>query len=184
MKKHIAIVNGSLRKQSFNQSIVDYIKSVLESKGYSVTQLDISKLPLINQDYEFPAPVEVAAIREDVKKADALWLVTPEFNGSVPAPLKNFLDWISRPVTKGVFGAPDFVFGKLVAISGAAGRSKAALVMNELQGLLTRMAMKPLETMGGIALPAEAFQTGLLTLSDEDRKVFNYQVEKFIEALK
>ena len=63
MTKHVAIVNGSLRKQSFNQSIVNYVKSVLEAKGCTVTQLNISNLPLMNQDIEFPAPAAVSAIR-------------------------------------------------------------------------------------------------------------------------
>ncbi len=184
MSKNITFINGSLRKGSFNQSIIDYIKSSLETKGYSISQLEISNLPFINQDIEFPAPASVSAIREEVKKADALWIVTPEYNGSVPGPLKNMLDWISRPVERGVFGAPDFVKGKLVAISGASGNSAASLVMNELKGLLTRMAMNPLDEMAGITLPTEAFQTGELTLSSENKKLFDDQIEKFLEALK
>jgi NAD(P)H-dependent FMN reductase len=179
ISKHIAIVNGSLHKGSFNQSIVDYVKSALEAKGYSVTQLNISNLPLINQDIEFPAPEPVAALREEMKKSDALWIVTPEYNGSVPGPLKNMLDWISRPVEKGVFGAPDFVKGKLVAISGASGRSAASLVLNELRGLLGRMAMDPLEEMTGIALPPDAFQTGKLFLSEEHKSLLDHQYFRF-----
>lgn len=183
MSKNIAIINGSLRKESFNQSIVNYIKSTLKSKGYFVTQLIISNLPLMNQDIEFPAPSSISAIREDVKKADALWIVTPEYNGSVPAPLKNMLDWISRPVEPGTSGAPDFVSGKLVAISAAAGASAASLVMNELKGLLTRMAMNPLDTMAGISIPMEAFQTGKLILSEENKKLFDNQISRFLEVL-
>jgi len=183
MNKKIAMINGSLRKGSFNQTILEYIKSGLEAKGYEVTQLDISKLPLMNQDIEFPAPESVAAIREEVKKSVALWIVTPEYNGSVPAPLKNVLDWISRPVDPDVPGAPDFVNGKLVAISGAAGRSGASLVLAELKGLLQRMAMKPLEHTAGISLPMEAYETGKLILSDEHKKLFDEQINKFIEAL-
>lgn len=183
MTKNIAIVNGSLRKGSFNQSIVDYVKSTLESKGYSVTQLDISNLPLMNQDIEFPAPVAVSEIRKELKKADALWIVTPEYNGSVPGPLKNMLDWISRPVERGVFGAPEFVKGKLVAISGAAGRSAASLVLSELKGLLKRMAMSPLDETVGITLPMEAFQTGKLILTDEHKNIIDHVIEKFLVVL-
>ncbi len=183
MSKNIAMINGSLRKGSFNQSIVNYVKEALESKGYSVTQLDFSNLPLINQDIEFPAPAPVSAIRDEVKKADALWIVTPEYNGSVPGPLKNMLDWISRPVERGVFGPPDFVNGKLVAISGAGGRSATALVRDELKGLLGRMAMKPLDETAGISIPAEAYETGKLILSEEHKELFNNQIDKFLEKL-
>lgn len=183
MTKNIAIVNGSLRKGSFNQTIVDYIKSSLESKGYSVTQLNISNLPLMNQDIEFPAPEAVSKVREQLSNAAALWIVTPEYNGSVPAPLKNLLDWISRPVEMGVYGAPDFVKDKLVAMSGAAGKSKASLVINELTGLLGRMGMKPFEHTAGIELTMEAFQTGQLTLSEANKELFDNQIEKFLSAL-
>jgi len=183
MPKHIALVNGSLRRQSFNQSVADYVKSALASKGCTVTQLDISNLPLMNQDLEFPAPPAVSAIREEIKKADALWTVTPEYNGSVPAPLKNLLDWISRPVQQGDSGPPDFVEGKLVAMSGAAGRSAASLVLNELKGLLGRMAMKPMEQTAGVSIPAEAFRTGTFVLTEAHKKLFDRQVEHFLEEL-
>lgn len=183
MAKNIAFINGSLRKESFNQAIVEYVSSTLTKKGHRVKQLDISNLPLMNQDIEFPAPASVAAIREDIKNADALWIVTPEYNGSVPAPLKNVLDWISRPVDPNSFGAPEFVSGKLVAISGAAGRSKASYVLNELIGLLGRMAMNPLEEMVGIEIPMEAFQSGKLVLSEEQKQLLDHQVAAFLKEL-
>lgn len=59
MSKNILFINGSLRKKSFNQTLVDYIKSQLEKKGHRVEQLDFINLPLFNQDIEFPAPSEV-----------------------------------------------------------------------------------------------------------------------------
>lgn len=79
-------------------------------KGIETSFLDYSKLPFMSQDIEFPAPIEVEKVRNDVKGADALWIVTPEYNGSVPGALKNFLDWISRPVEvfqTGVFNLSD-----------------------------------------------------------------------------
>lgn len=183
MSKNILFINGSLRKESFNQTLVNYIKSELEMRDYATEQVDFSKLPLFNQDIEFPAPSEVQKVRDIVKKSDALWIVSPEYNGSFPGGLKNFLDWISRPVEQGVFGPPAFVKEKLVAISGAAGRSGAALVMQELTGLLKRMAMKPLEKTTGIVLPSEAFQSGKLVLSDEHKKELDKQINEFIKTL-
>lgn len=183
MKKNILLVNGSLRKASFNQSIVDYIKTELETKGYEAIQAVISDLPFFNQDIEVPAPSSVDRLREEMKSAIGLWIVTPEYNGSVPGALKNFLDWISRPVEQGVFGPPSFVKGKLVAVSGAAGRSGAALVMQELTGLLTRMALKPLEKTTGLILPTEAFQTGKFIISEEQKFDLNKQIDLFIKNL-
>lgn len=183
MSKKITFVNGSLRMGSFNQEIINYVQEQLSKKGFEVSQIEISSLPLMSQDIEFPAPAAIDAVREEVKSSDALWIVTPEYNGSVPGGLKNFLDWVSRPVEQGVFGAPEFVQGKLVAISGSAGRSGAALVMEELKGLLTRMAMAPLATTSGIVLPMEAFTTGKLILSDENKAQFDAQIEEFVASL-
>ena len=137
----------------------------------------------MNQDIEFPTPSEVEKVRTDVKEANALWIVTPEYNGSVPGPLKNFLDWISRPVEKGNFGAPEFVKGKLVAISGAAGKSEASLVIGEITGLLTRMGLNLLEEKVGLVLPTEAFQIGIFNLSDEQKAKLDNEVKLFVEKL-
>ena len=98
MNKKVLCVVGSLREKSFNRTVAEYISKRLEEKGIETSFLDYSKLPFMSQDIEFPAPIEVEKVRNDVKGADALWIVTPEYNGSVSGALKNFLDWISRPV--------------------------------------------------------------------------------------
>ena len=183
MNKNVLFVVGSLREKSFNRIVAEYISKKLEEKGIEISFLDYSKLPFISQDIEFPTPNEVVKVRNDVKNTDALWIVTPEYNGSVPGPLKNFLDWISRPVEKGNFGAPEFVKGKLVAISGAAGKSEASLVIGEISGLLTRMGLNLLEEKVGLVLPAEAFQTGVFNLSDEQKTKLDNEVKLFVEKL-
>ena len=183
MSKKVLFVVGSLREKSFNRTVAEYISKKLEEKGIETSFLDYSKLPFMNQDTEFPTPSEVEKVRTDVKNADALWIVTPEYNGSVPGPLKNFLDWISRPVEKGNFGAPEFVKGKLVAVSGAAGKSEASLVIGEITGLLTRMGLNLLEEKVGLVLPAEAFQTGVFNLSDKQKAKLDNEVKLFVEKL-
>lgn len=168
---------------SFNRTVAEYISKKLEEKGIEISFLDYSKLPFISQDIEFPTPNEVEKVRNDVKNADALWIVTPEYNGSVLGPLKNFLDWISRPVVKSNLGAPEFVKGKLTAVSGVAGRSEASLVIGEISGLLTRMRLNLLEEKVGLVLPAEAFQTGVFNLSDEQKAKLDNVVKLFVEKL-
>ena len=183
MSKKVLFVVGSLREKSFNRTVAEYISKKLEEKGIEISFLDYSKLPFISQDIEFPTPNEVVKVRNDVKNTDALWIVTPEYNGSVPGPLKNFLDWISRPVEKGNFGASEFVKGKLTAVSGVAGRSEASLVIREITGLLTRMGLNLLEEKVGLVLPAEAFQTGVFNLSDEQKAKLDNEIELFLEKL-
>ena len=70
-----------------------------------------------------------------------------------------------------------------MAMSGAAGRSAASLVLNELKGLLGRMAMKPMEQTAGVSIPAEAFRTGTFVLTEAHKKLFDRQVEHFLEEL-
>lgn len=183
MSKKVLFVVGSLREKSFNKTAAEYISKKLQEKGMETKFLDYSKLPFINQDIEFPVHNEVEKVRNEVKNVDALWIVTPEYNGSVPGPLKNFLDWISRPVEQGTFGAPEFIKGKLVAVSGAAGKSEASLVIGEISGLLTRMGLNVLEEKVGLVLPAEAFQTGIFNLSDGQKSKLDNEVKLFVEKL-
>ena len=83
MSKKVLFVVGSLREKSFNKTVAEYISKKLEEKGIETSFLDYSKLPFMNQDIEFPTPSEVEKVRNDVKNVDALWIVTPEYNGAV-----------------------------------------------------------------------------------------------------
>ena len=169
MSKKVLFVVGSLREKSFNRTVAEYISKKLEEKGIDTSFLDYSKLPFINQDIEFSTPSEVEKVRTDVKGANALWIVTPEYNGSVPGPLKNFLDWISRPVVKGNFEAP--------------GKSEASFVITEISNLLICMGLNLLEEKVGLVLLAEAFQTGIFNLSNEQKAKLNNEIELFLEKL-
>lgn len=64
-----------------------------------------------------------------------------------------------------------------------AGRSEASLVIAEISGLLTRMGLNLLEEKVGLALPAEAFQTGIFNLSDEQKVKLDKEIKVFIEKL-
>ena len=86
-------------------------------------------------------------------------------------------------IVKGNFGAPEFVKGKLVAVSGVAGKSEASFVITEISGLLTRMGLNLLEEKVGLSLLAEAFQTGVFNLSDEQRVKLDKEIKAFMEKL-
>lgn len=93
---HVAGIAGSLRKQSFNRGLLRAAVG-LAPVGMTIETLDIAPVPLYNADVEaagIPAPV--AALGERVRAADALLIVTPEYNFSVPGVLKNTIDWLSR----------------------------------------------------------------------------------------
>lgn len=93
---NIAVIVGSLRKESFNlktaKTLVD-----MAPESLSFDFLKIGDLPLFNQDIEDNPPQEWVDFREQIKAADGLLFLTPEYNRSVPGVLKNALDVGSRP---------------------------------------------------------------------------------------
>ncbi len=108
-------ISGSLRKGSYNSAALR-AAAELAPAGMTIDIFDrIRELPLYDEDLRqqgFPPAAE--ALREEIKAADALLIVTPEYNRSIPGVLKNAIDWASRP--------PEQPFqGKPIAIMGASG---------------------------------------------------------------
>lgn len=101
-KKTIGVIVGSLRKESFNRSIANYVVSVIPAE-YEVKFIDIKDIDMFNQDLEDNPPASWTRLREDVKSSDAYLFFTPEYNRSVPAVLKNVLDVASRPYGQNVW---------------------------------------------------------------------------------
>jgi len=96
MAKDIVVVVGSLRKESFNRKMANALRE-LAPASLKLEIVEIGQLPLYNQDLDANPPAEWRVFRERVKKADGVLFVTPEYNRSVPAPLKNAIDVGSRP---------------------------------------------------------------------------------------
>ena len=167
MKKILFII-GSLRAKSFNRQVANVAKEMIGNRA-EVQELDYSDLPLLNQDIEQPEPSVVARIREAVAEADGLWIFTPEYNMSYPGHLKNLLDWMSRPVKPMDYGTPTCINGKRVAISGAGGKAATAASRAKLTELLEFVKAKVIPQQVGIAVPAEAWGTDVLTLTDEQK---------------
>lgn len=182
MKKILMII-GSLRKNSFNLQLAKKIAEMLEEKT-QVSFLDYADIPFMNQDIEFPVPESVARVRQAVLEADGIWIVSAEYNFQIPGVLKNLLDWLSRPMAPGASRQSAATAGKIVTISGAAGRSGAAGVRKNLSALVQTMSMKPVAGMGtGVSLNAESFKSGKLNLSEENLAALQNQVDAFLTAL-
>ena len=71
----------------------------------------------------------------------------------------------------------------MVAVSGAAGKSEASLVIGEITGLLTRMGLNLLEEKVGLVLSVEDFQIGVFNLSDEQKDKLDNELKLFVEKL-
>lgn len=180
MKKILFFV-ASLRTKSFNRQIAIVAKEIIGNRA-EVQELDFSDLPLLSQDIEQPELEVVARIRKDVSEADGLWIFTPEYNMSYPGHLKNLLDWLSRPVKPMDYGTPTCINGKRVAISGAGGKAATADCRAKLTELLTFMKADVLKEQVGIAVPAEAWGTDVLTLTEEQKTELKVLADKLIEG--
>ena len=112
MSKTIGIITGSLRKNSFSGSIAEYVKEHAPT-GYTFKSIDISELPLYNQDYDGADPKEYTVFRNEVQALDGVLFITPEYNRSIPAALKNALDVGSRPYGSNVWnGKPGAIISQ------------------------------------------------------------------------
>lgn len=106
---------GSLRKGSFNRSLLRAAQQ-LAPEGMRIDSFEaLADIPPFNQDLEKTPPPAVVELKRQIREADAVLLVTPEYNYSVPGVLKNAIDWASRP-----YGDSAWT-GKPAAIMGASG---------------------------------------------------------------
>jgi chromate reductase len=92
----IAVIVGSLRKDSLNRKLATALES-LEHPQLSFKQLQIGDLPLYNQDDDDNQAESVKRLKFEVKSAQGLLFITPEYNRSIPGVLKNAIDHASRP---------------------------------------------------------------------------------------
>ncbi len=126
-------ISGSLRKGSYNSMALRAAQK-LAPAGIEIEIADIGAIPLYNDDTRAAGePQAVLDLRAKVRAADAVLLVSPEYNFSVPGVLKNTLDWMSRP--------PEPPFEeKCVAIMGAgAGPLGTARAQYHLRQVLVYM---------------------------------------------
>lgn len=118
-------ISGSLRRQSYNAGLLGAAVD-LAPDGVAVVPYGVHDLPFYNPDLERPGevPAAVRDFRAALTGADALLVATPEYNHSLPAVLKNALDWASRPVR---FEAPlaGLPVGLMGAATGAVGTARA-----------------------------------------------------------
>jgi chromate reductase, NAD(P)H dehydrogenase (quinone) len=109
-EKKIAVFVGSLRRDSLNRKMANALIS-LAPATLKLEIIEIGQLPLYNEDLESDPPADVwRQFREQIAECDGVLFVTPEYNRSVPAALKNAIDVASRPYGKSVWnGKPGAV---------------------------------------------------------------------------
>ncbi len=116
----IAVIVGSLRADSFNRKLARAIAK-LAPADFSFHQVEIGDLPLYNQDDDANPTAAVVRLKSEIKSAQGLLFVTPEYNRSVPGVLKNAIDHASRPYGQSAWaGKPAAVIGVSVGSTGTA----------------------------------------------------------------
>jgi chromate reductase len=119
-KYQIAVVVGSLRKDSFNRKLADAIVK-LAPPEFSFQQVQIGDLPLYNQDDDANQSESVKRLKNEIKSAHGILFVTPEYNRSIPGVLKNAIDNASRPYGQNAWaGKPAGVIGASIGAIGTA----------------------------------------------------------------
>jgi NAD(P)H-dependent FMN reductase len=120
MTYKIAVVVGSIRRDSFNKKLAHALVS-LAPADFSFEFLDIASLPLYSQDYDGDFPEVARTMKQKISEANGLLFVTPEYNRSIPGVLKNALDWGSRPWGQSAWSdTPGAVIGTSPGATGTA----------------------------------------------------------------
>ncbi len=170
MIRKVAIIVGSLRKESWSRKIAGAVVAAAPA-GLAFSFVEIGDLPFFNQDLEATPPAQWTRFREQVRNADAVLWVTPEYNRSVPAVLKNALDVGSRPYGQSVFNAKP---AAVVSVSmGAIGGFGAN---HHLRQSLTFLNMPTLQQ-------PEAYIGAAHTLFDDQGGLTNEGTQKFLAQL-
>jgi NAD(P)H-dependent FMN reductase len=114
----VLVLVGSLRAASVNRQIAEVAAETAPNGVVVNVYQDLGEVPFYNEDLDnADAPAGAVALRAAGAEADAVLVITPEYNGSIPAVLKNAIDWLSRP-----YGAGALKDKPLAVIGAAAGQ--------------------------------------------------------------
>jgi chromate reductase, NAD(P)H dehydrogenase (quinone) len=167
-KIKVAVVVGSNRRDSINGKLANALAKLGTAKAdFRFTQID--DLPIYNQDHEAELPKPVARLKAEIAAADAVLFVTPEHSRSIPAVLKNAIDWGARP-----WGQNSWT-GKAAAVTGASpGAISTALAQQHLRQILG--------AQGVLLSGGEAYIQFRPELIDGEHNVTDEGTRKFLQG--
>jgi chromate reductase, NAD(P)H dehydrogenase (quinone) len=167
-------IAGSLRKKSFNRWALRAAQEVAPPDA-QIEIFELDGIPPFNQDEEGNPPERVVKFKERIRASDAILIVTPEYNYSIPGVLKNAIDWASRPYGDSAWdGKPVAVMGASI---GSMGTSRAQYHLRQSFVFLNMHPVNQPEVM--ISNAASRFdEQGKLT--DQDTRD---RIRQLLEAL-
>jgi chromate reductase len=172
-------IAGSLRNASFNKSALKAAQGLVPA-GATLEILELPDLPGFNQDQEKSPPAAVVDMKAKIRAADAILIVTPEYNYSIPGVLKNAIDWCARPYGDSAWkGKPAAIMG---ASTGVLGTGRAQYDLRKVMVFLDMPAVNQPEVM--ISAAASKFdQSGNLT-DDTAKKLIGQLLTNLCELAK
>lgn len=161
---NVLVLVGSLRTDSLNRRLAGAALDHLPAGVTGTVFAGLADLPHYSQDLDTdPLPRVAADLRRAVADADALLVVTPEYNGSLPSALKNAIDWASRP--RGAAA----IAGTPAAVLAASGSPRgAAWARQDAVRILTVAGADVIEDTVGVGSAVDAFVDGRLSDADLD----------------
>ena len=167
-KLQLAVIVGSNRRQSINRRLAQALAK-LGAERFEARFLRIDDLPMYNQDNEGNLPPEVVRFKSELEHADSVLILTPEHDRSIPAVLKNAVDWGARPWGKNSWaGKPAFITG---TSPGAIG---SAIAQQHLRAVMV--------SLGAILLGGEAYITFKPNLIDADGSIGDDSTRNFLQG--
>ena len=145
-------ISGSLRRNSHNTSLLEEAARLLP-EGVEFEIFDgLRAVEPYDEDLDGPlAPSGAARLREELERADAVLIATPEYNSSIPGALKNALDWASRPL-----GASALTGLPVAVIGASTGRFGAVWAQAELRKVLAASGARVVDHELAVGMAAEA----------------------------
>jgi chromate reductase len=162
----IAVIVGSNRRESINRKLANALAHL--GKGMADFHFaEIADLPMFNQDNEGTPPAGVTCFKAEIEAADGLLIVTPEHNRSMPAVLKNAIDWGTRPRGQNNWA------GKPVAITGTSqGLISTAVAQQHLRQVIG--------DLGALVMGGEAYINFKPDFLDAAGHIANEDSRKFL----
>lgn len=125
----VLVLTGSARRGSFTRSLGEAVAAALPVGELAPV---LTALPYFDQDLEGAGPAAVEALRAQVAAADAVVVITPEYNGTIPGLLGNAIDWLSRPYGRGALSGKPVL--AVAASPGAVGGARAVVALRTVLG--------------------------------------------------
>jgi chromate reductase len=174
MASMIAVLVGSLRKESFSLKIAHALAK-LAPAALQLEVVPLQGLSFFNQDLEAAPPADWLALREALRKSSGVLFITPEYNRSIPAVLKNAIDIASRPYGQSSFnGKPTGLISNSPGPQG--GVSAGKHLQNILPGICGPIMQQPEMYLNGVG---DAFDGSGALIKEPLQKVLQHYIDAF-----